>query len=434
MTNIIVKESHSLGEKYYTFKHSSGLTVYVFPKEMSSSYALFATRYGAIDNKFKLEGEEEFTCVPDGIAHFLEHKMFECENGVDAFELFSRTGASANAYTSNTRTAYLFSATENFYESLEYLLDFVTHPYFTEQTVQKEQGIIGQELKMYDDHPMARLEKGLLQALYKKNKIRIDVGGTIESIAQINADLLYKCYNTFYSLHNMVLALCGNVDVDEVLKICDKLLMPTEEKKIIRDYECDDEPYEVYNTRSTCSLSVSKPIFAIGVKINEIPDDPNERLKQFYAMSILNEMLYSRSSEMYNELYDKNLITGPISSSVEQFNSYFFNEIYSESGDPEAVYDYFVSYINDKKKNGLSIEAFELAKRTLYADNIMMYDSVDDIADALVTNYLEETELFENSDIIASITFDYVEKMLHSAYDERCYAMSVVNPIEKEEK
>lgn len=434
MTNITVKESSALNEKYYTFKHTSGLTVYVFPKEMSSSYALFTTRYGAIDNKFKLEGEKEFTCVPDGIAHFLEHKMFECENGVDAFELFSRTGASANAYTSNTRTAYLFSATENFYESLEYLLDFVTHPYFTEQTVQKEQGIIGQELKMYDDHPMARLEKGLLQALYKKNKIRIDVGGTIESIAQINADLLYKCYNTFYSLHNMVLAVCGNVELDEIEKICDKLLKPSEEKKIIRDYECEDEPYEVYQTRSTCSLSVSKPIFAIGVKINAIPSEPNERLKQFYAMTILNEMLYSRSSKMFNELYDKNLITHNISTSVEQYDSYFFNEIYSESNDPEAVYDYFVSYINDKKQNGLSVDDFELAKRTLYADNIMMYDSVEDIADALVTNYLEGTELFENSDIIASITFDYVQDLLRSAYDERCYAMSVVNPIEKEKE
>ena len=205
-------------------------------------------------------------------------------------------------------------------------------------------------------------------------------------------------------------------------------------KKIIRDYECDDEPYEAYKTRSECSLSVSKPLFAIGVKINAIPSEPNERLKQFYTMSILNEMLYSRSSEMFNELYDKNLITHSISASVEQYNSYFFNEIYSESSDPEAVYDYFVSHINDKKKNGLSLEAFELAKRTLYADNIMMYDSVDDIADALVTNYLEGTELFENSDIIASITFEDVEEMLHSTYDERCYAMSVVNPIEKEEK
>ena len=187
MAEIITKENKMLGEKYYTFDHKSGLKVYVFPKQLTSSYALFTTKYGSIDNKFKLEGDEDFTCVPDGIAHFLEHKMFECENGEDAFELFAKTGASANAYTSNARTAYLFSTTDNFYESLEYLLDFVTHPYFTEQTVQKEQGIIGQELRMYDDHPGSRLERGLLEALYKHNKVRIDVGGTIESIAKITA-------------------------------------------------------------------------------------------------------------------------------------------------------------------------------------------------------------------------------------------------------
>ncbi|MBQ9703299.1 MAG: insulinase family protein, partial [Clostridia bacterium] len=144
-----VKSSELLKEKYYMFKHKSGLDVYVFPKKMTTSYALFATRYGAVDNKFKLENESEFTTVPDGIAHFLEHKMFEDENGEDAFTRYARLGASANAYTSNNMTAYLFSCTENFYESLEILLDFVTHPYFTDENVKKEQGIIGQEIRMY---------------------------------------------------------------------------------------------------------------------------------------------------------------------------------------------------------------------------------------------------------------------------------------------
>ena len=169
MVDFTVKENKMLGEKYYMFKHKTGLDVYVFPKKMTTSYALFATRYGAVDNRFKLSDDKDFTSVPDGIAHFLEHKMFECEGGVDAFELYAKTGANANAYTSNTMTAYLFSCTEKFYESLEILLNFVTHPYFTEETVRKEQGIIGQEIRMYDDHPGARLEKGLLNALYKQN-------------------------------------------------------------------------------------------------------------------------------------------------------------------------------------------------------------------------------------------------------------------------
>lgn len=429
MAEIIVKENEMLGEKYYTFKHKSGLRVYVFPKNMTSSYALFTTKYGAIDNKFKLEGEEEFTCVPDGIAHFLEHKMFECENGEDAFELFAKTGASANAYTSNARTAYLFSTTDNFYESLEYLLDFVTHPYFTEQTVQKEQGIIGQELRMYDDHPGARLEKGLLQALYEKNKVRIDVGGTIESIAEITADILYKCYYTFYNLRNMALAVCGNIDVNEVEKICDKILKEAPEQTIIRDYECDDEPRGVYKKRSICSLAVSKPIMAIGIKNTNIADDPNERMKQFYAIEMLNEILYSRSGEFFNTLYDQNLISFDLDASVEHGEFYSFNVISTESKDPEAVYDYFVSFIEKTKEQGLDKEAFELARRAIYASNIKMFDSTDDIAEALITNYLEDTELFEIPDTIMSIDYEYVSKIFYELYNEDAYAMSVVNPI-----
>ncbi len=434
MANMIVKESKLLDEKYYTFNHKTGLKVYVFPKKLTTGYALFTTKYGAIDNKFKLEGENEFTCVPDGIAHFLEHKMFECENGEDAFELFAKTGASANAYTSNDRTSYLFSTTDNFYESLEYLLDFVTHPYFTAKTVEKEQGIIGQELRMYDDHAGARLEKGLLQALYEKNKVRIDVGGTIESIAEITADILYKCYNTFYNLNNMALVVCADVDPDKIEQICDKILKDAPKQKIIRDYECDDEPKSVYKKRSVCSLSVAKPIFAIGIKNSDIAIDPDENSKQFYAMQILSEMLYSRSGELYNELYSKKLISQDLDSAVEHSANYSFTVVSSESNDPEAVYDYFVSFVERTKQKGLDKEAFELAKRTIYAVNIKLFDSTDDIAEALMTTYLEGGELFEIPDIIASIDYDYIVELFNSQYNEDYFAMSIVNPITKDKE
>jgi predicted Zn-dependent peptidase len=434
MANMIVKESKLLDEKYYTFNHKTGLKVYVFPKKLTTGYALFTTKYGAIDNKFKLEGENEFTCVPDGIAHFLEHKMFECENGEDAFELFAKTGASANAYTSNDRTSYLFSTTDNFYESLEYLLDFVTHPYFTAKTVEKEQGIIGQELRMYDDHAGARLEKGLLQALYEKNKVRIDVGGTIESIAEITADILYKCYNTFYNLNNMALVVCADVEPDKIEQICDKILKDAPKQKIIRDYECDDEPKSVYKKRSVCSLSVAKPIFAIGIKNSDIAIDPDENSKQFYAMQILSEMLYSRSGELYNELYSKKLISQDLDSAVEHSANYSFTVVSSESNDPEAVYDHFVSFVERTKQKGLDKEAFELAKRTIYAVNIKLFDSTDDIAEALMTTYLEGGELFEIPDIIASIDYDYIVELFNSQYNEDYFAMSIVNPITKDKE
>lgn len=434
MADIITRENKMLGEKYYTFMHKTGLRVYVFPKEMTSSYALFTTKYGSIDNKFKLEGEDELVSVPDGIAHFLEHKMFECENGEDAFELFAKTGASANAYTSNARTAYLFSTTDNFYESLEYLLDFVTHPYFTEKTVQKEQGIIGQELRMYDDHPGSRLEKGLLQALYKSNKVRIDVGGTIESIAEITAEILYKCYYTFYNLHNMALAVCGNVDVYEVEKACDKVLKDAPKQTIIREYECEDEPREVYKKRSVCSLAVAKPIFAIGIKDSEIPKEPNERAKKFYAVQMLNEMLYSRSSELYNILYDKKLISHYLDASFEHSEFYSFNVVSAESSDPEAVYSELVEHIEGLKRTGLNKEAFELAKRTIYASYIKSFDATDDIAENIMTNHLENTDIFDMLDIISSISYEYVSELFKDFYKEEYYAMSVVNPMSGEKE
>lgn len=431
MVKLIEKENKMLNEKYYTFKHKTGLDVYVFPKKLTTSYALFATRYGAVDNKFKIMGDEEFTCVPDGIAHFLEHKMFECEGGVDAFELYAKTGASANAYTSNTMTAYLFSCTEKFYESLDVLLDFVTHPYFTEQTVQKEQGIIGQEIRMYDDHPGARLEKGLLQAMYEKNKMRVDIAGTTESIAEITADTLYKCYYTFYNLRNMTLCVCGDVDPHKVAEVCDKVLKEAPEQTIIRDYEDGDEKPQVYKKRSVCELSVSKPIFAIGVKDLDISSDPKMRVKKAYGMNILNEILYSQSGKMFNELYDSNLISHDLSSTAEHTKYCSFVQISSESSDPEAVYDYFVKYIEDVKKKGLDVEEFELAKRTIYASCIKSFDSTEDIANNLIYNVFDGGDILDAPEIISSIDIEYVTELLNSMYKEEYYAMSVVNPLKK---
>ena len=192
-----------LGDKYFEIDHKSGLKIFVYPKvNFSSSYAIFGTKYGSIDNCFKTEGDKVYTEVPEGIAHFLEHKLFESEE-LDAFARYAETGASANAYTTFDKTCYLFSCSANFSSSLEILLDFVTKPYFTPETVKKEQGIIGQEIKMTNDEPGWASLFTLLKAMYKHHPVQIDIAGTTESIAEITDELLYKCYNTFYSLNNM---------------------------------------------------------------------------------------------------------------------------------------------------------------------------------------------------------------------------------------
>ena len=433
MANCRVSENKVLNEKHYSFKHKSGLEIFVFPKEMTTSYAIFATRYGAIDNKFKLDTDEEFTCVPDGIAHFLEHKLFECEGGIDAFELFAKTGASANAYTSNTMTGYLFSCTEKFYESLEILLNFVTNPYFTEKTVQKEQGIIAQEIRMYDDNPGARLHKELMQALYEKNKIRVDVAGTVETIGEITAEVLYKCYNTFYNLNNMTLSICGNVDIRSVEEVCDKVLKIAPPITVIRDSEDADEPKTVYKKRTICYLDVAKPIFAIGIKDLNIPANPRERVKKAYAIEILDEILFSQSSRFYNELYEENLIAQDLSSGCEITKHFSFNVISSESSNPEEVYSRFVEYIEEMKKNGIEKESFELSKRTVYASNIKSFDSTDDIANNLVFNHFDGADLLDAPNVIEEIDIEYVTTLLNEGFKEEYYAMSIVNPIGEKE-
>lgn len=206
MNKEIVK-SERLGESYSVFHHPSGLDVLVWKMEgFTTTEAIFATKYGSIYNCFKTKDSKDFINVPEGIAHFLEHKLFENED-TDVFDLYAKTGANANAFTSFDETAYTFSCSENWEDSLEILLDFVQKPYFTEQSVAKEQGIIGQEIKMCADSPERQCFYNLLKALYVNHPIKIDIAGTVDTIAEITPDLLYECYYTFYNLHNMVLAI-----------------------------------------------------------------------------------------------------------------------------------------------------------------------------------------------------------------------------------
>lgn len=424
-------ENKLVGEKYYFMKHESGLEIFVFPKKLTTSYALFATRYGAIDNKFKKAGENEFVAVPDGIAHFLEHKMFENEDGVDTFERFAQTGASANAFTSNAITAYLFSCTENFYDSFEILLDYVMHPYFTPANVEKEQGIIAQEIRMYDDNPGSRLYQGLMEALYEKNPFRINVAGTVESISHITADILYKCYNTFYSLSNMTLAVSGDIDPDKVAEIADKMLkdeVKKEKFEIIREYEADGD--EVYQKRVTAHLQVARPIFQIGVKDINISRDANERAKKQEAMNILNDILFSRSGKFYNEIYEEGLISPNLGYGYSQCKYAAFNIVSGESDVPEEIFDRFCKYIEEVKKNGLDLDAFERCKRMAYSYCITAFDNTNSIANHLVDAAFEDFNIFDLPEIISSIKIEDVIKLLHSVFRPECYAMSVVYPIE----
>jgi len=428
--NIITKESKTLGEKYYYIKHKSGLDIYVFPKALSTSYALFATKYGSIDNKFRLCGESEYTVVPDGIAHFLEHKLFESADGVDAFERYAETGASANAYTSFDKTAYLFSATERFYDSLEILLDFVTHPYFTPETVAKEQGIIGQELRMYEDIPAMVMEMGLLESLYEKHNIRIDIGGTVESIAEITADILYKCYNTFYNLHNMALCVCGEVDVEKTLAVADKILKEAPAQKI-ESLQAEEKPC-VFRKKFSRNMQVARPQFEIGIKDTAIPESGEGRMKKSAELSVLLEMLFGKSGEFYNRLYEQGKLSKSFDYDFEMTKSFSFAVLSGEADDPDEIFDKFREYMEKTLSEGLSRESFERSLRVVYADEIKSFDSTDEIANDFLGFAFDDGDILDYVEYVGKVTFEDVSRLAEEMFSEEKYALSVIYPLESE--
>lgn len=419
-----VKEIHSelLRDSYYEIEHSSGLTILVMPKEgYSSAYALFGTKYGSIDTRFKRSDEAGFTEVPEGIAHFLEHKLFESED-LDAFARYAKTGASANAYTSFERTCYLFSCAGNFKASLEILLDFVQSPYFTEQTVQKEQGIIGQEIRMYQDEPNWQVMFNCLRALYQVHPVRIDIAGTIDSISQITADLLYRCYHTFYNLNNMALAVAGNVTVDEVLEVADRILKKAPELAIERNFP--DEPAEVVQPYIEEKLDVAAPLFMLGFK--ETYDTPERPLREQLQTNILLEMLAGNTSPLYRRLFDEGLINTQFG--AEYFQGYGFASVLfsGESKDPQKVADAIQAEIERVRREGLDPAAFERARRKLYGRFVMAFNDIEELANEMIAAEFRGGGLFDEAVLLREITLDEITQRLQTTLQKQYSALSVV--------
>ena len=424
MNNVKEIKSEKLQEKYYEVTHSSGLKMMIYPKKnYSSTYVIFGTRYGSIDTHFKLENDNDFTAVPEGIAHFLEHKLFESEE-LDAFERYAKTGASANAYTSFDRTCYLFSCSKNLEQNLEILLDFVTHPYFTEATVQKEQGIIGQEIKMTQDEPSWNLLFSLLRAMYKIHPVRIDIAGTVESISHITADLLYKCYNTFYNLSNMAFCVVGNVDVDTVIKVADKVLKEQRPVKIERKFF--KEPKEVNQKYTENRLAVASPIFALGFKENI--STPERSNREIIESSIIMDIICGKTSELYNEMLE----SGLINSSFEF--EYFFGYGYSaaiftgESNKAEEVKEKLIERIKELQKNGIDEADFERIRRKLYGRAIMAYNDIDEIANNMIASEFAGECVFDDIEILGTLTLEELNNRLKESIDTECCSLSVIKP------
>lgn len=431
-----ILSSSLLAEQYVKYTHSSGLEIFIFPKKLTTFYAIFGVKYGSIHSIFCTNSSNgELITVPDGIAHFLEHKLFASEDGSDSFERFSELGADANAYTSFNKTAYLFSSTERFYDSLRELISFVTHPYFTEENIASEVGIITEEIKMYDDSPSDRCFYGMLEGMYEHHSIRRNICGTAESIRQITPELLYSCYNSFYNLNNMGLFICGEVDEEKILEICDELLpQSTPAFDVIYQNENEKESPCVYMPYVESKMQVSKPIFNIGIKDTDIPKDGTERQKRDAIYSILDEMIFSRAGELYSSLFERDMISPHLSYGYTMSPTSAYNSIAGEADDPQAVLNEILKYVETLKKKGLSHEDFLRGKRVMYAEFVKSFDSTDNIANNLMSFTFDGAELLSYADIIESVTFDDVSALFESAFDKEKITLSVILPLESKEE
>lgn len=421
MEKNIIKNDRT-GEQYIHVKHPSGLNILLWPMEgFSSTEALFGTKYGSINTRFKTNKDKDFVDVPEGIAHFLEHKLFENED-CDVFELYAKTGANGNAYTSFDKTCYLFSCSDNYKDSLEILLQFVQNPYFTQATVDKEQGIIGQEIRMYEDNADWRVFFNLLKAIFINHPVKIDIAGTVESISKIDAELLYRCYHTFYNLNNMVLSIAGNLNVDEVLELADKYLKPCEDISLETAFA--DEPETVNVDEIVQKLPVGTPLFNIGFKAKPVSD--KNAVKAETEASILLSLIAGSTSPLYKQLFDDGLINSSFSSEVFNGDGYFVNIFGGESKNPREVLSRIKDEIERVKTEGLDIERFKIIKKSKYGQLIRSFNYVESCASLMLNSHFVGVNAFEAIEILASITFEDVQKSLYNLFDTEKVSISIV--------
>lgn len=412
-------------ETVYRIDHPSGLPIFVWPKKgFRTTYAVISTRYGSIDTAFTDRHGNTVT-VPAGIAHYLEHKLFENED-CDAMERFARIGASCNAYTSFNNTAYLFTCTDRAAEALEILLDFVQDPYFTEETVQKERGIIEQEIRMGEDSPSRRVLFEMLRALYHEHPIKVDIAGTVESIADITPDLLYTCYNTFYNLHNMVLSVCGDITPEQVLEVADRVLKPCEDG--CPGLPLIDEPPAAVTPRVECVMPVAAPLFSLGYKDWFSP----ERRGQYrtptamVASSILLDMLFGRGSPLYVRLMEQGLINDGFGAGCYDGPGYAVWIFSGESRDPDAVAAAIAAELDAAREQGLDPESFACARNALYGRMLFSLSDVEACAETLAEDLFAARAPLAMFEAAATVTLEDVQALLRDSLTPESCALSIV--------
>ena len=411
-------------ETVYKDKKKNRIKVMIIKKkEIQKKYIIWGTRYGSNDNKFIVPGEDTVTEVPKGVAHFLEHKMFEQENGKNSLDVLTSIGVSANAYTTNDHTAYLYECTDNFYEALDEFMDYVQHPYFTDENVEKEKGIIGQEIKMYDDYPEWRVYLNALEAMYQNNPVKLDITGTVETISHIDKEILYKCYNTFYNPSNMCLVVSGDFVPEELIdEIKKRLIEKPQNGEIRRIYE--EEPETIVKEKVEAKMNITKPIFTIGIK--EKAPTQKEKVKIHITVEILLNMLLGESSDLYKDLYKDGNLSAMPNLSYEFGDNYANILISKNANDTEQVYEKTKQKIKEFKQKGLNNEDFERTKKMIYGAYIKEYNDVTSIARMFLSDFMKEINSFEYLEEIENIDLSFATQIFNDNFKEDKMVLSVV--------
>lgn len=417
--NIKIKES------VYTEKLENGLKIIIIPKKNTlKKYIIWGTHFGSIDNRFVMPKTKEEAFIPDGVAHFLEHKLFEQPDGTNSLDTLMALGMEANAYTTNDHTAYLYQCTDDFYKGLDELMDYVQTPYFTDENVEKEKGIIAQEISMYDDDPGFQVYINTMECMYKNNPVKLDIAGTAESISKITPDVLYKCYNTFYNMGNMVMVVCGDFEPEKLVKEIRKRIKNNQydQGEIERIYP--EESKEIAKKSKTVKMEVSTPLFMIGIKDNS----NNQTVKTHIAVEIILNMLIGQSSELYKDLYDKGLLLSEPELDYEFSKQYSHILIGGQSKNPNKIFELLNDKISEFINNGICLEDFERIKKKIYGQYVTEYNSVSNIARMFLNDNFRNVNSFDYINECPNIDLEFTKKILSEIFKNENIVISIVEP------
>ena len=420
------KEYPRTGETVFSARLDNGLTVYVDVKaDFQKAYAFFAADYGGMDMKFRMDGQWHDT--PAGVAHFLEHKTFDTKDG-NALQDLAANGASPNAFTSSAITGYYFESTEKFYENLKILLSFVSQPYYTQESVDKEQGIIGQEIRMIEDDPENQVYYAMLEGLYAYHPIRVSVAGTIESISHITADTLNLCHSAFYNPGNMVLCVAGNVDPEKVLEMAREILPKEGKGSIPRDYG-PDEPTAAARSRTELKMEVSTPIFELGWKMDPAPKG-EEQFRQKLIAELACEALLGNSSPLYVRLYRDGLINSSFSYGFDGYPSCAYAMAGGESADPDAVAAAIAAEAERIGREGVDPALFARLKKGLYGAKVRSLNSFENICVGMAQAYFAGYDMLRFPEVFEGVSQADVETCIRTCFTPERAALAVVQPGE----